>query len=152
MVSQLASWQDYNMRSTLSKVVCSTLSDLTWHQVPLPFRVGDLALSASWETSEWLKAFPTPSLGLAMPCSEFITLLRIWLDIPILWRPVIDIYGHYVLSCGLGSVELESMMHSVTLYAMPILQDKQSRVSGDAQDQLGDKFHPDDFDGHLTLF
>ena len=41
-------------------------------------------LSATRETSAWLKATPIPSLGLDIPGPEFIIAMRIWLGIPLI--------------------------------------------------------------------
>ena len=74
------------------------------------------ALSASRETSAWLKAIPIPSLGLDIPDSEFHIDLWIWLGIRLIppssslicpCTQFIDQYGDHILGCSLQDKETQ---------------------------------------------
>ena len=85
--------------------------------LPRPTSIRDkarlLTLSKSTDTSGWIRAIPSTSLGLAMPGPEFLMSLKIWLGIPVLpqsfhhicaCKSPVDIYGDHWMCCKFNLV------------------------------------------------
>ena len=97
-----------------------------------------------------------------MPNSEFITSLKIWLGIPILypqptlmWRcgQPVYIYGDHLLECNHGPFRIRR--HALVWHAL--LQDnttvcREQRITGDSHDRPGDIYHPDFSNGKPSFF
>ena len=115
-------------------------------------------------SSAWLKAIPNPSLGLAMPVTEFVVAVRIWLGIPLFptaqlcsCSSLIDSYGDHLLGCSYGPLRIRRhdaltriLFHSMLLDNSGVLREQ--RVSGDNQSRPGDLYHPDFYQGCPAFF
>ena len=106
-------------------------------------------------SSAWLKAIPNPSLGLAMPVTEFVVAVHIWLGIPLFptvqlcsCSSSIDSYGDHLLDCSYCPFLICRhdaltclLFHSMLLDNPGLLSEE--RVSGNNQSRPGDLYHPD---------
>ena len=106
-------------------------------------------------SSAWLKAIPHPSLGLAMPITEFVVAVHIWLGVPLFptaqfctCSSSIDSYSDHLLGCSYGPLRIcrcnaltYILFHSVLLDNPGVLHEQ--KVSGDNQSRPGDLYHPD---------
>ena len=115
-------------------------------------------------SSAWLKAIPNPSLGLAMPVTEFVVAVHIWLGIPLFptvqlcsCSSSIDSYGDHLLGCSYGPLRIRRhdaltriLFHSMLLDNPGVLREQ--RVSGDNQSRPGDLYHPDFCQGCPAFF
>ena len=99
---------DQLTQSTLRHVLDSLSFDHLLSHSDIRNQVRLNALSASRETSAWLKAIPIASLGLDILGSEFNIALQIWLGIPLIPSLIcpctqfIDQYGDHLLGCSCG--------------------------------------------------
>ena len=125
-----------------------------------------LAISESRESSGWLKAAPLSSLGLAMPCHEFTTSLRLWLGIPITSLPsssicpcsaTLDQYGDHLLGCKVGPYRIRrhNALRDIIYYTLK--QDNpnvrlEQPLNSNTREKPGDIYHPDFIDSRPTYF
>ena len=102
---------DQFTQSTLRHVLDSLSFDHLLSHSDICNQVRLNVLSASRETSAWLKATPIPSLGLDIPGSEFNIAFQIWLGILLIppssslicpCTQFIDQYGDHFLGCSCG--------------------------------------------------
>ena len=124
-----------------------------------------LALSSSF-SSAWLKAVPTPSLGLAIPGPEFLVALHQYLGLPILTptsnvrcacSSIVDLFGDHWLGCGVGPHRtgrhnaLRDVIFSALQQDCPTVR-KEQLIGGDTLSRPGDIYHPSFCYGKPTFF
>lgn len=122
------------------------------------------SISSASECSAWLRAAPVPSLGLAIPDTEFLTCIRHWLGIPIFHSTVIcpcsapiDPFGDHLLGCSHGPyrVRRHNALRDVLFHALK--QDHpnvklEQHFTGHSKTRPGDIFHPEFKDHKPTFF
>ena len=126
-----------------------------------------LALSDSSELAcAWLRALPSPQLGLALLPAEFVVALHLWLGIPVFseadpalcsCHQLVDRFGDHLIGCSHGPLRIRRHNTLCDIINYALLEDsadvrQEQGVSGESASRPGDVFHPDFHNGHPTYF
>ena len=102
--------------STSQTTLQSVIDDQTYANVLSQYSIRDwahlLALSDSSRLAcAWLRALPSPKLGLTLSPAEFVVAVRLWLGIPVFseadsvlcsYHQLVDHFGDHLLGCSHG--------------------------------------------------
>ena len=170
-INLFTSSSSFPFTSTSQTVMQSTIDDRIYSDLHSQYSIRDRArLLAVSDTSgfayAWLRALPSPKLGLALPPAEFVVALRLWLGIPVfpeadltLWscHQLIDRFGDHLIGCSHGPLRIRrhNALYDIIYYAL--LEDsadvrREQGVSGESASRPGDVFHPDFHNGRPTYF
>ena len=129
-----------------------------WHSIKDNTSLRDRArlntISAQ-HTGAWLRAIPNPNTGLAMPHTEFVVSLHIWLGIPLFpsdlgskrcsCGQILDKFGAHLLGCGQNNIRTRrhDALCDVLFHALLVDNGncrKEQRCNTDTCARLGDIF------------
>ena len=146
--------------STSQTTLQSVIDDQTYANVLSQYSIRDrtrlLALSdSSGLACAWLRALPSPKLGLALSPAEFVVAVRIWLGIPVFSEADSVLCSCHQLVDRFGDHRRHNALCDIIYYAL--LEDsadvrREQGVSRESASRPGDVFHPDFHNGHPTYF